>query len=363
MAIARNTIVYDETESSYHIVTRCVRRAFICGYDSLTGNNYDYRKGWIKTRLEVLSNSFGVDVCGYAVMSNHLHLVIRTRPDVWQKWSDLEVAARWWQLFPRRRDENGNAEEPTDSELGLITKDKKRLKLLRHRLGEVSWFMRCLNEYIARKANKEDECTGRFWEGRFKCQALLDEAAELACMAYVDLNPIRAKLADTPEESEFTSVKARIDSAQARAKVSKLNKIRRDSKKTGRELNSRQLKMITQEQKKCKLDHWLNPIGIQRGVKNRKGILCLTQDEYLSLLDWTGRCIKAGKRGVIPSNLKPILERLSIDVNNWVDTVISFGKVFYRVAGSLNKLMERATQVGQNFFRGMSASKRCFSSQ
>ena len=139
-------------------------------------------------------------------MSNHLHIVLRTRPDLLDELSAEEVAMRWLSIFPRVRDENGDPVTMDKIGIRQIASDAERLEQIRDRLQSVSWFMRCLNENIARRANKEDKCKGRFWEGRFKCQALLDEAALLTCMAYVDLNPIRAGMAESPEKSDFTSI-------------------------------------------------------------------------------------------------------------------------------------------------------------
>jgi hypothetical protein len=125
-------------------------------------------------------------------MWNHYHTILRTRPDLVATWSDREVAMRWLQLFPKNHSIAGALTSPTEEQISALTSLPERIAQLRTRLCSLSWFMGRLNEFIARAANKEDKVKGRFWESRFKCQALLDEAAIAACMVYVDLNPIRA---------------------------------------------------------------------------------------------------------------------------------------------------------------------------
>jgi REP element-mobilizing transposase RayT len=192
----------------YHCVSRCVRRSFLCGIDSYSGQSYEHRRAWVEARLLYLSTVYAIDICAYAVMSNHVHVVVHVDVDKAQGWSDKQVISLWHTLYKgtlitqkRMRDE---ALSPGE-EVTL----QDTIKAYRNRLHNISWFMRNLNEFIAREANKEDGCTGRFWEGRFKSQALLDESAVLACMAYVDLNPIRARMASTPETSKHTSIQKR----------------------------------------------------------------------------------------------------------------------------------------------------------
>lgn len=157
--------------------------------------------------------------------------------------------------------------------------------------------MRLLNEDIARRANKEDKCTGRFWEGRFKSQALLDEAALAACMAYVDLNPIRAKMAKTPEESDHTSVQKRIDSATI----------------------SKQPKQLLRF---AGMPRQIMPKGLPFELKS-----------YLDLVDLTGRIMREDKRGCIDNNHLPILERLNISPENWLKLTTQFTRVFHGAVG------------------------------
>ena len=310
---------------AFHLINRCVRRTYLCGKDRRSGKDYSHRKQWIRERLEELAGIFGIDVLGFAVMSNHLHVVVRTRPDLVAGWSDDEVTARWWRLFPQRRNEDHTPAEPTEFELNIIRNDAAGLLEKRKRLSDISWLMRCLVEPIARRSNKEDEVTGRFWEGRFKAQPLLDETAIAACMAYVDLNPIRAGIATSLESSDFTSVQARIADRQSASEVS------------------------TADAKDVRIEQgehagWLSPLALEpprqrvrekattRRASN-KGCLPMTLDDYLKLLDWTGRQIRKDKRGQIPDACAPILERLECSPETWLDFVQNFRLRFRNEAG------------------------------
>jgi len=173
----------------YHCISRCVRRAFLCGEDLTTGQSYEHRRGWIEERLLFLASVFSIDVCAYAVMSNHTHTVLHVDEEQVQNWSIHDVLERWHRLHKGTlfTQHYVRGDSLPDFALALV---ESSAETYRHRLMDISWFMKELNEPIARQANYEDGCTGRFWEGRFKSQALLDDAALMACMAYVDLTTL-----------------------------------------------------------------------------------------------------------------------------------------------------------------------------
>ncbi len=342
MVKPRARIMHTGIVGFFHCFSRCVRRAFLCGWDSRTGKSFEHRRKWHQDRLRFLSSIFFVDVCGFAIMENHHHLILRNRPDLAESVTDLEIAHRWLCLRPKRYSSSGQAEEPSQDELDKILMDGDRVSELRQRLASISWFMRYLKEYIARRANTEDDCTGRFWEGRYKCTALLDQAALLSCLAYVDLNPIRARLAKTPESSQFTSAQERILASQARKKL----EARQPDGEPDLNLKRAAVK-----------DEWLCPL---RDSAGRKGFSKVSLDDYLRLLDWTGRQMVEGKKGAIPNDLEPILERLEIKHEQWLRSSQYFGSLFFRVAGKATSLAEAAVVFGQKWFRGMTAGKELF---
>ena len=369
MGLPRSQYVQEGEEGVYHCYSRCVRRAFLFGFDAFTRRDFSHRKAWLVDRLRYLASIFAIEVCAYAVMITHYHSVLRTRPDLAALWSDLEVATRWLTLFPRHRDPKGVPLPPTEKEIRALTNLPDRIALLRKRLCSLSWFMGRMNEFIARAANKEDQVKGRFWESRFKCQALLDEAAIAACMAYVDLNPIRAGVAETPEDSDFTSIQERI-----RAWGKEMAKT--DSHPRGMTvpaMHSGSIETCTPLPKQAghvpqaNLDSfsvltrpkeaWLCPIQSEPG---RRGILEMTTAEYIDLVDRSGRMMRPGKRGAIDPELEPILLRIGAKPDAWLDTVSRFGPKFRLAAGLASSLRSFAERLGRRWFQGAATARIAF---
>jgi putative transposase len=345
MTLARKQQISLEETPFYHCLARCVRRAFLCGEDSLTGQSFEHRKPWIVDKLKELAEIFAIDVCAYAVMSNHYHVVLRVDPARAQGWSDEEVIGRWRRLF------RGGVlvERFLQGEATTRAERDKVAELTaqwRERLRDISWFMRCLNESIAHQANQEDGCKGRFWEGRFKSQALLDERALLACMVYVDLNPIRAGIAETPETSDYTSLQARIRAYAERIQPPN------DSADCSPEAYSPPTLNIHSESPApllpfCGGEHIDTPaVGIP-----------FTFADYLALADWTGRAIREDKRGFISAEVPPVLKRLGIEENAWVETVRDYGRRFCRGVGPAERLRRLAGRWGQRWLWGLKPSK------
>ena len=376
---ARAEIVEESEVGMYHCIARCVRRAFLCGQDPLTGKNFDHRKGWVQDRLRDLASIFAIDVTGFAVMSNHFHVVLRIRPDLTQGWTDEEVARRWWRLFPSRREEDGQPGSPEQFELDALMADAKRLAERRKRLSSLSWFMRCLSEPIARRGNREDGCRGRFFEGRFRSVAILDEAAALTCAMYVDLNPIRAGVAETPETSTYTSAFERIQSQLTTALVTEEasatneNNAARDAWLSPiEEIESRGAVAAAPTSESPSDADLSSRNATQTGKSipskpnsptaraSDRGFLSISLETYLKLLDWTGRAFRIGKRGAIPSDLAPIMERLQLNAETWLDSMRNFSRWFRRAAGSPANMRARAEKSGMRWFHGVRRPELAF---
>lgn len=201
MTLARSVILNAHPNGAFHCMSRCVRRAFLCGYDRQTGASYSHRRRWIVERIELLARSFSVSIHAYAIMENHFHIVLQMDQDRAAGWNEREVVQRWLAIYPGKSGTSARA----DAEAERLLSEPGRVETLRARLANLSWFMRNLKEYIARRANREDGCTGHFWEGRFKSQAILDDRSLLDSMIYVDLNPVRAGMAVEVDDCEFTS--------------------------------------------------------------------------------------------------------------------------------------------------------------
>ena len=346
MAIARSHYVDLSVTPYYHCISRCVRQAYLCGKDARSGANYEHRRGWVRDRLRFLAGSFAIDVLAYAVMSNHLHVVVQVNEEQAKAWKAEEVVARYGKLF------RGAA---ALFEACPSTKEQAELVALwRSRLTEVSWLMRTLNEYIARKANKEDGAKGRFWEGRFKSQPILDEQGLLTCMAYVDLNPIRAKLAKSLEDSDFTSIQERLFEAA---------KCKRQRKRKGAPAG-----LAPFADQVFGVDGSGNTAS-PGGQQPTCTPIPAEFSGYVELLEWTGRALAPGKRGVPEASgvtgkltssarVPALLERSGIGVDGWIASLGTLGVGSAAFLGSAAALKAHANARGRRWVRGVGLARR-----
>jgi REP element-mobilizing transposase RayT len=329
MTIARAHLIDPSLTRWYHCVTRCVRRAY------LLGDQEHNRKEWIENRLEVLSRCFAVAVAGFSVMNNHLHVLLRLDPEVAAGWSDEEVVRRWGKLCPPR--DKSRRELPVSDEwVQWRLKDVHWLATTRARLQSISWFMKYLKEPLARLANRQDDARGAFFESRFKSVAILDEEALLATCVYIDLNPIAAQIADTPETSDHTSIKQRLEHVEADGQTARLETASQGS--VAGSLAAAGLEDSL----------WLCPIEDRRGLDStREGMITgFPLGSYVSLVDFTARLFRPGK-ATISAELAGIFDRLGTNARSWQVRMKKLsgsrllGRVFAASQAKLDEIAER----------------------
>jgi len=271
-----------------------------------------------------LASIFFIDIAAFAVMSNHYHIVLHVDRLASKEASAKSIVKRWHRLFKgmpaSQKYINNETLEPHElAQVDIL------IETWRKRLYDISWFMKVLNENISRRANKEDECSGHFWESRFTSQALLDERAVLSCMTYVDLNPIRALMAKTPETSEYTSIKTRIDYWRSKANNKDIN----PADEFDEDLQPKSLLPFAGNLRQPM------PRGIHFNLA-----------DYIQLVDWTGRCVRNDKRGAIDGEIPPALARLNISTEHWIELSTNFEGRFKGIAGSIQSIKALCAKFG-----------------
>ena len=337
MAIPRNALIDLESTPYYHLTTRCNHGRFSLGFDELTEQDHTMRRHWILDNLKLLTSVFSIECCAYAIMSNHYHLVVKIDAEKPRNWSDDEIIHRWSKIYPHSAKKEKHIPE--------------RVQDWRESLSDISVFMKYMNQNIARSANKEDKHKGHFWEERFHSQAILDFKALLATMIYVDLNPIRAGQAKTPEDSEFTSIQERLELICSNKQKPANLTDRKDIRK---------FKSIAQP---TTLIPFMNPITVE-SLAARTNCIEFTLFDYIELLEFTGRKRRTDKHsGKIPKSIPHVFERLGYDAEDWLAFVGNAESGFSTAIGSSDKLITFAKKTNRKGLpKSIKLAKRMYAS-
>ena len=329
MAIKRSAQIDLSITSKFHCCTRAVRAAFILDSDFKDDPDKIDRRKWIEDRILFLSTVFAIDVCAYAVMSNHYHVILDVQKHCSDEWEPMEIITRWHKIYQGTKLSRDyvKRKQLTEMESDLVLEFAEKC---REKLHNISWFMRNINEPLARIANKEDNCKGRFWESRFKSQALLDEQALLTCMAYIDLNPIRANMSDNIQTSEFTSIKKRYEKAKQASNINHPN-----------------------QQPK-------NLAKLTGGYSiNKKNAIPIKVTDYIELVEWTGKQLRKNKAS-INKHTPSALSQFNINPEEFLNSAQNYGKQFHRMVGSLQHILNAMQYFKLKKTAGMKRAKSLF---
>lgn len=342
----RSEIIDDTEVGTYHIYSRCVRKAFLLGKGNRRRRRYERRKEWIRSLLVDMASIFSVDVIKYGLLDNHFHLLLRNRPDVVKRWTDHQVLRRAIRLFPEKFRRMGLYVEAHEDLPEALLQNQDLIAELRTRLSSLSWFMKVVKERIAKRSNREDKASGTFWDGRFKSTKLLGDGPVFACAIYIDLNVIYAGISNKPEESRYTSAYDRIRGMRARMKER--------NKKRGRDCDGFLVPLDRAG------DYRREDLVKEGRRATNDGVFELPLLVYLKILDQLGRIVRAGKRGSIPQDLMPIVERLGINPEMVLECVESFKQPGRKVVGSIVRLRAEAERMGRRWLHGVSKARRFF---
>lgn len=323
--------------NSFHITQRCVRREALLDDKLPCRGRFRSRREAILDCLKLLASAFAIDIIRFSIMGNHLHLILRNRPDVAKNLTDREVVERWFRICPGycralADYRNKPGERVSERDIERVLRDSTRIAELRLRLSSISHFMWSLNNYTSKLFNLMDGKEGSFWQSRYKLKLLLDDLSLLLCGLYIDLNPIRAGVEPRPEDCLYTSAFFNLEAARIISEFPDIDP------QTLPDAFFAPITISSDKDAACSARFSLRASDF--------GFTDMTMHEYFILLDLIGRLISKPNIAAIPSSLPPIFERLDLKWENAVELVKSYEGLFKFFVGTRESLNAKAEVLG-----------------
>ena len=315
------------------ITTKYVRGLYLCGKGKSDEPDRSYRRNKLEARIAEYFKHFAMSLIGQGVMSNHLHLLLVTLPQLAASWSSEEVIRRACHVFEYtfRRKGVKNC-SPTEEQLERLASDENLVETMRNRLRDPSWLMRQLLWRLSWESNREDDVEGHFVDGRFDLRLVVDDIGLVMSNLYIDLNQTAAMEVDRPELSLHTSAGLRI--------AGKL--LRDEGRMTDAAAVDGHLAPISKHG-----DGQAYPVAGSANARRVRdsGFVDLSLESYLTMLDSWGRQKRDGKRGQIPAELPPILDRLGTCVEYLQYALENFNEMFTFGIGSAESLRQMSDKL------------------